>query len=105
MLLPSAEEGSSTISESPLIIDTNNTTTRPQRLRRPPNRLSFNLHQAARDWTEHSNFCHDQDLVLACVADVTTACDAPGSDASIFEPAPANILQVLNIRDPAIRQA
>ena len=44
-------------------------------------------------------------LVIACATDATTPCDAPGSDASIFEPAPSSIRQVLEIADPAIRAA
>jgi hypothetical protein len=87
---------------SPLIIDDSATNTCPTCR---PQCLSFGIHQAANDWTEHSNLCSDLELVLTCVADVTTACDAPGSDGSIFEPAPANILHVLKIQNPTIHHA
>ncbi len=44
-------------------------------------------------------------MVSACVADVTIACDDPGSDASIFEPVPVSIRRGLNIQDPSIHQS
>jgi transposase InsO family protein len=90
---------------SPLIIDDSASSRRPQRVHRPPHRLSFGVHQAARNWTDYFNFCSDMALVIACATDATTPCDAPGSDASIFEPAPSSICQVLEIADPAIRAA
>lgn len=70
-----------------------------------PYNLSCGVHKVARDWTDSSNFCSDMELVQACAANATNPCDAPGSDASIFEPTPSTIHQVLEILDPAIHAA
>jgi hypothetical protein len=45
------------------------------------------------------------ELIQACGANATTPCAAPGSDASMFEPAPSSIRQVFNISNPAIHLA
>jgi hypothetical protein len=45
------------------------------------------------------------ELIQACATDVTIRIDDPGSDASIFEPAPANIRAVLRIKDTTIQEA
>jgi hypothetical protein len=45
------------------------------------------------------------DLVKAFATEATIALDAPGADASIFEPAPANLHAVLKIWDTNICEA
>lgn len=45
------------------------------------------------------------ELIQACAANATTPCAAPGSEASMFEPAPSSIQQVFNISNPAIHLA
>ena len=78
---------------------------RPHRTRLPPRRLSFDIHQPDRDWNELANICSDTDLLTACAADATVQLDSPGADASILEPAPANLRAVLRLRDTTIREA
>jgi hypothetical protein len=78
---------------------------RPQRTRRAPRHLSFDIHQPDRDWNEFANICSDTDLLTACAADATVQLDSPGADASILEPAPANLRAVLRLRDTTIREA
>jgi hypothetical protein len=64
---------------------------RPQRTRRAPRRLSFDINQPNCDWNELAHICTDTALVNDCAAEATVQLDAPGADASIFEPAPANL--------------
>jgi hypothetical protein len=52
-----------------------------------------------------ANICSDTDLLTACAADATVQLDSPGADASIFEPAPANLRAVLHLRDSTIWEA
>jgi hypothetical protein len=78
---------------------------RPQCNRRAPHRLSFDIHQPDRDWTELAGACAHVYLVKHCAAEATVLLDAPGADASIVEPAPVNLRAVLGICDATIREA
>jgi hypothetical protein len=77
----------------------------PQRIQRSPRRLSFDIHQPDCDWNELAHVCTDVDMVSTCAAEATLQLDAPGADASIFAPAPANLRAVLRLRDKTIREA
>jgi hypothetical protein len=78
---------------------------RPQRNRRPPRRLSFDIMQRDRDWQEVGTACNDMELARACASEATMQIDSPGADATVFEPAPSNLRAVLKIRDHVIREA
>jgi len=78
---------------------------RPQRNRIPQRRLSFDIMQRDRDWVGVGRVCQDIELGRACATEITLPIDAPGADATIFEPSPANLRAVLKIRDPVIHEA
>jgi hypothetical protein len=61
--------------------------------------------QRDRDWAEVGRVCQDIELSRACATEITLPIDAPGADATIFEPAPANLRAVLKRRDPVIHEA
>jgi hypothetical protein len=63
------------------------------------------MHQADRDWVDLARICQDVTLVQACASDASLQIDTPGGDATIFEPAPANIRAVLNLKDTRIKEA
>jgi hypothetical protein len=42
---------------------------------------------------------------MTCAADATKSINAPGGDATIFEPVPANFCAVINIKDNHIKEA
>jgi hypothetical protein len=90
----------------PMVIDDGHpVNVRPQRNRRPPHRLSFDIMQPDRDWNEVGHACNNLELARACATEATLYIDAPGADATIFEPAPKNLRAVLKIRDTLIRDA
>ncbi len=64
---------------------------RPQRNRIPQRRLSFDIMQPDRDWVDVGGVCQDIELARACATEITLPIDAPGADATIFEPSPANL--------------
>jgi hypothetical protein len=77
----------------------------PQRNRRPPRRLSFDILQRDRDWNEVGQACNDLELARACATEAALKIDDPGADATVFEPAPANLRAVLQIRDALVCEA
>jgi hypothetical protein len=91
---------------APIIVDDGQPETqRPQRNRRPPRCLSFDIMQADRDWNEVGHACNDMDLARACASETTLPINASGVDATVFEPAPSNFRAVLRIRNNLIREA
>ncbi len=94
------------INVSPQIVDDGlPANPRPQQNRWAPRRLSFNINQADRDWNDPAHVRQDIELVKACASESTVNLNAEGADASIFEPAPANLRAVLQIRESNIREA
>jgi len=107
--VPHQDDVSSTPNEHeaqvvPVVVD-DGQPLRPQRNRRPPRRLSFDIMQRDRDWQEVGNACQDMELARACASEATVQIDSPGADATVFEPAPSNLRAVLKIRDAIIREA
>jgi hypothetical protein len=59
---------------------------------------------AAKNWKE-AKLVNDVELAAAFIAEVSPVIDAPGADASIFEPAPSNLREILKQKDPRIKEA
>ena len=92
--------------ESPQVVDNSaNTSQRPRRNAKAPQRLTMDHRQAAKDWSE-AHLCNDVELATAFSVEVTdTPIDVAGCDASLFEPAPDNLRTIMKMKDPRVKAA
>ena len=60
--------------------------------------------QSARNWKEAKS-ANDAEIVAAFLAEVSSAIDTPGANASIFEPAPSSLREIFKMKDTRIREA
>ena len=92
-------------SVGPQVVDNSaNGSQRPRRETRAPQRLTMDHREAAKKWKEAS-FCRDVDLAAAFTAEVISAIDVPGADASLFEPAPDNLRVIMKMTNTKVKEA